>query len=102
MNKISRKHERGRKVKQKPKTALVIGLAFVIGTVVIAVLAIVGNLSGGELRESDTAFSVPTLVGQLAPEFTALGADGKPVTVKPGDGRPKAIVFYLTPPLPRT
>lgn len=48
-----------------------------------------------KLQNSDSAFSVPTHVGQPAPAFTATGVDGKPYTVTPGDGRPKALVFYM-------
>ena len=51
--------------------------------------------AGSALRDTDTAFSIPTHVGQPAPEFTAVGVDGQPYTFKPGDGRPTAIVFYM-------
>lgn len=50
--------------------------------------------SGG-LPDSEEAFSVPDHVGQPAPAFTAIAVDGRPFTVTPGDGRPKAIVFHM-------
>jgi hypothetical protein len=66
-----------------------------IGALLIGGLAALSGVFSTTPRETKDAFSVPTLVGQPAPEFTALGADGKPVTVKPGDGRAKALVFYM-------
>jgi len=50
---------------------------------------------GGRLPDSEEAFSVPDHVGQPAPAFSAIGTDGQPYTVTPGDGRPKAILFYM-------
>lgn len=47
------------------------------------------------LPESETAFSVSTHVGETAPPFTAMGVDGNPFAVTPGDGRAKVIVFYM-------
>jgi len=49
----------------------------------------------GRLLDSQEAFSVPDHVGQLAPAFTAIGVDGQPYPVSPGDGRPKVLVFYM-------
>ena len=47
------------------------------------------------LKNSASALSVSTHVGQPAPKFTAIGANGQTYTVTPGDGRPKVIVFYM-------
>lgn len=47
------------------------------------------------LNDSETAFSVSDVVGQPAPTFTATDANGQPFTFTPGDGRPKALVFYM-------
>lgn len=47
------------------------------------------------LPENETAFSVSTHVGEAAPAFTAMGVDGEPYSVRPGDGRPKALIFYM-------
>lgn len=71
------------------------GLAVVVGAVVgYAILQQFAGDSNG-LSDSQTSFSVPDQVGQPAPEFTATNADGQPFTFKPGDSRPKAIVFYM-------
>ena len=83
---------------RQPKTALIITGVLVIGAVIIGGLWVSRrSASGGDgtLRDSDTAFSVSTHVGQPAPEFTAIGVDGQSYTFTPGDGRPKAIVFYM-------
>ena len=40
-------------------------------------------------------FDVPAHIGQPAPAFTAIGVDGQPYIVTPGDGRAKAIIFYM-------
>lgn len=50
---------------------------------------------GATLPDTDSAFNVPTHVDQPAPEFTATNVDGQPYTMKPGDGRPKVLVFYM-------
>jgi hypothetical protein len=84
--------------KRKPKTGQILASALVIGVIAIGGWAIAQQFvprSGPTLRDSDTAFSIPPHVGQPAPEFTAIGVDGQPHTVTPGDGRPKAIVFYM-------
>jgi len=83
---------------QKPKTGPIIVVALVICVIALGGWAIAQQFaprSGSTLRDSDTAFSISTHVGQLAPEFTAANVDGQPYTFKPGDGRPKAIVFYM-------
>ena len=83
---------------QKPKTGRLIAVALVIGAVIVGGLVISQQSApstGTALRDSDTTFSVPTHVGQPASGFTATGVDGQPYTVTPGDGRPKAIVFYM-------
>ena len=73
-------------------TLLVIGATILGGWAITRRRSPGGN---GALRDSDTAFSIPERVGQTAPAFTALGVDGQPYTVTPGDGHPKAIVFYM-------
>ena len=95
MSQSSKRQTRGRQGKQRSRIG-----AWVVGLLVIGVLVVGGGLAlTGAFRtapqETDTTFSVPTFVGKAAPEFTATGADGKPYTVKPGDGRSKAIVFYM-------
>ena len=83
---------------QKPKTGQRIVVALVIGAVIVGGLVISQSSAPGggtALRDSDTTFSFSTLVGQPAPAFTAVGVDGQPYTVTLGDGRPKAIVFYM-------
>jgi hypothetical protein len=72
---------------------LVIGAAIVGG--VWAVARQIIPAGGNTLRDTDTAFSIPSRVGQPAPEFTAIDADDEPYMFKPGDGRPKAIIFYM-------
>lgn len=75
----------------------------IAGVVVFSALALGGwavaqqfaPRTGTTLRDTETAFSIPTHVGEPAPEFTAIGADGQPYTFTPGNGRPKAIVFYM-------
>jgi len=93
---MSRK--RKKYARRKPKTGRLIAVALVIGAVIVGGLVISQSSapgSGTTLGDSDTTFSVPTHVGQPAPGFTATGVDGQPYTVTPGDGRPKAIVFYM-------
>ena len=83
---------------QKNKTAPRVAVALLIATIVIGGLVIAQSSGSGgttTLRDTDTAFSVPTHVGQPAPKFTAIGVDGQPHTLTPGDGRPKAILFYM-------
>lgn len=53
------------------------------------------SASGVDLPNSETAFSIPNHVGQPAPAFAAIGVDGNPHSVMPGDGRPKVLVFYM-------
>ena len=82
----------------KSKTGPIVAVAVVIGVIALGGWAIVQQFAprvGATLRDTDTAFSLPARVGQPAPEFTAIGVDGQPYTVTPGDGRPKAIVFYM-------
>lgn len=54
-----------------------------------------GAVPATDLPNSETAFTVPDHVRQPAPAFSAIGVDGKPYAVTPGDGRPKALVFYM-------
>ena len=87
-----------KRVTQKPKTGRLIAVALVIGAAIVGGLVVSQSSAPGggtALRDTDTSFSVPTHVGQPAPAFTAIGVDGQPYTVAPGDGRPKAIVFYM-------
>jgi hypothetical protein len=89
---------RKKRTTQKPKTGQILLALLVIGALIsggIAVYLLAGPSQGEQLRDTDTAFSIAAHVGQPAPEFTALGVDGQPYMVKPGDGRPKAIVFYM-------
>jgi len=46
-------------------------------------------------RARGTTFDVPGHVGERAPAFTAVGVDGEPYTMTPGDGRPKVLIFYM-------
>ncbi len=81
-----------------PRTDQWIVVALIIGAVIVGGLIVSQSSapdSGTALRDSDTAFSFSTLIGQPAPTFTAIGVDGQPYTVTPGDSRPKAIVFYM-------
>ena len=83
---------------QKNKTAPRVAVALLIATIVIGGLVIAQTSGSGgatTLHDTDTAFSVPTHVGQPAPAFTAIGVDEQPYAVTPGDGRPKAIIFYM-------
>ena len=87
-----------KRARQKPKTSWLLAAALVLGgSILVGVLASRQSASetGTALRDSDTAFSIPDLVGQPAPTFTAISVDGQPYTVTPGDGRPKAIIFYM-------
>jgi cytochrome oxidase Cu insertion factor (SCO1/SenC/PrrC family) len=87
-----------RRATQKPKPGQIIVVGLVIGAVILGGLLVSQQFSpgsGSALRDSDTAFSIATHVGQPALEFTAIGVDGQPYTFKPGDGRPKVIVFYM-------
>ena len=89
---------RKKQAQQKSKTGPLIVVTLVIAAVVIGGLVIFRpstSGSGTALRDSDTAFSISTHIGQPAPRFTAIGVDGQPYTVTPGDGHPKVIVFYM-------
>lgn len=91
------------KQKKKNNTRYLIASTVIIAVVIVLALGFVFRQqtkqpitdNGITLRDSDTAFSFSTLVGQPAPEFTAIGVDGQPYTVTPGDGRAKAIIFYM-------
>lgn len=87
-----------RQTSRKPTTGKIILAMTVIGIVILAGWAMARQRSAGSgngLPDTDTSFSVPTHVGQPAPAFTAIGVDGQPYTLTPGDGRPKVIVFYM-------
>ena len=85
--------------KRQPAERWLIPVTGVVVIVMLGGLAAWWQRPAGDaiaaLKDSDTAFSVPTHVGQPAPAFTAINVDGQPYTVKPGDGRPKVIVFYM-------
>ena len=87
-----------RKTTRKPSSGKIVLAAAVIVIVTLAGLAVTRRRpasSDNRLEETDTTFSIPTHVGQPAPAFTVIGVDGQPYTLTPGDGRPKAIVFYM-------
>ncbi len=87
-----------RRVTGKPITGQILLAVAVLGIVIISALAVARqrpSSSDKGLRDIDTAFSVPTHVGQPAPAITAVGVGGQPYTLTPGDGRPKAIMFYM-------
>ena len=91
---MSKKKRGGR----KPNFSQIAIIVLVSGAVIIGGLALLRPLisnAGTGLRNSDSAFSLPAHVGQTAPTFTAVGVDGQPYKVTPGDGRSKAIVFYM-------
>ena len=87
-----------KRAKQKSKTAPLVAVALLIATILIGGLVIAKSSGSGDpttLRDTDTAFSILTHVGQPAPAFTAINVDGQPYAVTPSDGRPKAIIFYM-------
>jgi cytochrome oxidase Cu insertion factor (SCO1/SenC/PrrC family) len=94
---MSRKKRTPRTRKTGRLVAVVV--VIVVGIVILGGLAVLFQRPTGDaiarLRDSDSAFSVPTHVGQPAPKFTAINVDGQPYTVTPGDGRPKVLVFYM-------
>ncbi len=80
-----------RKSKTGPLILTVLGIVALIGVG----LAIASRSNGATLRDSDTAFTVSTHAGQRAQAFTAISGNGQPYTMTPGDGRAKAIIFYM-------
>lgn len=95
MSQSNKRSTRGSQGKQRSRTGAWVIAVLLIGALVSgAGLALTGAFRTAP-QETDTAFSIPTLVGKPAPEFTATGADGKPYTLKPGDGRTKVVVFYM-------
>jgi hypothetical protein len=95
---------RKKQIKRQPKMGRLMAIFLVIAAVIVTGIVVwqrsqpaqpATSGTGITLPDSDTAFTVPTQVGQPAPEFTAIGVDGQPYTVTPGDGRPKVIVFYM-------
>jgi cytochrome oxidase Cu insertion factor (SCO1/SenC/PrrC family) len=90
--------KRRAKQQQKLRTRQIVIVALIVGALIIGGLVVAQQFASGggtTLRDTDTAFSIPTHVGQPAPTFTAINVDGQLYTVTPGDGRPKAIVFYM-------
>lgn len=88
---MKKKKRVSRQSKTGPMILAVLGILAVVGVG----LAIAYRTNGATLRASDTAFTVSTHAGQHAPAFTAISGNGQPYTMTPGDGRPKAIVFYM-------
>lgn len=89
----NRRHRtRKRRISRLIAVGLTVGGVALLGILVARQPA---SQDGGRLPDTDEAFSVPDHVGQPAPAFTAIGVDGQPYAVTPGDGRPKAIVFYM-------
>lgn len=76
----------------------IVAVVLVVGVLIVGGVWLASRLnlgSGTGLGNSSTAFSVPDHVGQPASAFTAINVDGQSYTLKPGDGRPKAIIFYM-------
>ena len=87
-----------RRAGQKLRNRQLMVIAAVVGVLILGGVWIafrLGSGASGGLHNSDTAFSLPDHVGQPAPAFSAVAADGQPYKVTPGDGRAKAIVFYM-------
>ena len=49
----------------------------------------------GNLPDTDSAFNVGTLIGQIAPAFTLPDANGEPYEFQPGDGRKYVLAFNM-------
>ena len=49
----------------------------------------------GNLPDSDSAFNVGTLIGQPAPAFTLMDANGELYEFQPGDGRKYVFAFNM-------
>ena len=49
----------------------------------------------GNLPNTDSAFNVGTLIGQPAPAFTLVDANGEPYEFQPGDGRKYVFAFNM-------
>jgi hypothetical protein len=49
----------------------------------------------GNLPDSDSAFNVGTLIGQLAPAFILMDANGEPYEFQPGDGHKYVFAFNM-------
>ena len=47
------------------------------------------------LRNTDLAFNVGTRIGQPAPAFTLMDANGEPYEFQPGDGRKYVFAFNM-------
>ena len=93
MSKQSRRAARPRQTSRTWLIVAVVGVIVLIGGVIA--LPTLTNSTRTSLPDSANTFSVPTLVGQSAPAFTATNVDGKPFTLTPGDGKAKVIVFYM-------
>jgi len=89
---------RRKSARRKSRTGRWIVLGLVGAGVILGALVLARRPdpnAAASLEESDTSFSLPDQVGRPAPEFAAIGVDGKPYQVSPGDGRPKALIFYM-------
>ena len=49
----------------------------------------------GNLPDTDSALNVETLIGQPAPAFTLMDANGQPYEFQPGDGRKYVFAFNM-------
>ena len=49
----------------------------------------------GNLPDTDSALNVGTLIGQPAPAFTLMDANGEPYEFQPGDGRKYVFAFNM-------
>jgi hypothetical protein len=92
---MNKKRQEVRRLRTRQRIVVV---ALVVGVLIFGGVWLASRLnpgSGTGLRDSDTAFSVPDHVGQPAPAFSSVNVDGQPYKLTPGDGRAKAIVFYM-------
>ena len=92
---MNKKRQEVRRLRTRQR---IVAIALLVGMLTLGGVWLAGRLNAGSgtgLGNSSTAFSVPDHVGQPAPTFTAVNVDGQSFTLKPGDGRAKAIVFYM-------
>lgn len=79
------------------------GVALIILIAAVAVLRAVTTSApntnlpdvAGNLRDTNTALNVGTLIGQPAPSFTLPDANGQPYQFQPGHGRKYVLVFNM-------
>lgn len=94
MTKTARKRK-SRRLRMRALVITALGIGAVALTGVLLAQRPRGSVPATDLPNSEMAFTVPDHVGEPAPAFSAIGVDGNPYTVTPGDGRPKALVFYM-------